>query len=520
MEQRERTTRQGIPKESYCFQCTQRQMTYLLWSILFLFVAACCGVAFFYELLPAADKTLEDYFALVVVGAIAVGSAIAFIYAVYIGIKDPFFPAKSRLARSIRDHLPLSDKELPVRDLFAIVDKDIIENGIWFDFPNVAVGKEWIMGEEACYIPDIRVVAGRDQINSRRSGSSRIIELHILDDRQKGQTATLRSPNELKQLLDCLKLRAPDALFVSYNEYSSYQTKPESEWAAVDLEYRNRKARRESNALQNNKEVTQNMILSLSDGSVTSRVTDDLIRQTLSQILHKEGAYFTLTPGLPLEYGGQRYSMMQCVALDPENSPLETTYLTQIPYLGNARDFWLTLALAPEQSGGRPQEGFLIQCSSIRAEEILLTWLHGELPDLTDWQKSTLHSSRSSAQNSQVNCAVLTLISASGVRQNHTNFTREDVQAGADGIAEGKYSQIALRPVNGSSLWIWVQTDNKTNGRCTVTASRPDPDLLRFFTAGCTARQAAVWLMGYYDGSFRPHGSEWKDCTKEIEKKR
>ena len=42
-----------------------------------------------------------------------------------------------------------------MKELFAIVDKDIRENGQWFD--KVAVGKEWVLGDMASYIPRIRV---------------------------------------------------------------------------------------------------------------------------------------------------------------------------------------------------------------------------------------------------------------------------------------------------------------------------------------------------------------------------
>ena len=46
--------------------------------------------------------------------------------------------------------------------LFAMVDKDIQASGQWFD--RVAIGKEWVLGDDVSSIARIRGVFSRDEI--------------------------------------------------------------------------------------------------------------------------------------------------------------------------------------------------------------------------------------------------------------------------------------------------------------------------------------------------------------------
>ena len=86
---------------------------------------------------------------------------------------------------------------------------------------------------------------------------------------------------------------------------------------------------------------------------------------------------------------------------------------------------------------------------------------------------------------------------------------------GADGIVDGSYRQVDLT-LPGGYLWIQVKAGDRTDGRCTVTATRPDGPVLRYYSAKCTHRQAAAWLLDYYDGKLRPDGADWKDVTKKM----
>ena len=70
-----------------------------------------------------------------------------------------------------------------------MVDRDIEANGQWFD--RVAIGKEWVLGDEVTSIARIRGVFPRDEIKVHYSGgrrqSARVVELYIVDDRKQVQ---------------------------------------------------------------------------------------------------------------------------------------------------------------------------------------------------------------------------------------------------------------------------------------------------------------------------------------------
>ncbi len=236
------------PDEGYCLQRTRRRLARLLWALLFLFFGIACGVAFLVML--EEDRSawgISEHVKLVLAGLISIGVIAVGLLEGYMDLRDALFPAKSRLAKSIRSQLSDPDQPLEVKELFAMVDKDIQENGQWFD--RVAVGKEWVLGDDASSIARIRVVFGRDEIVyhhvNGRTQTSRIIELYVIDDRRQIQITGLRNPNELEPLLSCLKLRAPDALFRPYAEYPDYCGKSDDEWNRLLLDYQKRKADRE-----------------------------------------------------------------------------------------------------------------------------------------------------------------------------------------------------------------------------------------------------------------------------------
>ena len=518
MTQSNQRGRHGIPRDSYCLQYAQGRLICLLWAALFLIIAIVMGSGFIYEL--SADRSgwgLEDYGFIAFCGILSLGCGMLCAAFAYVGIRDCFFPEKSSLAKSIREQLPHPDEAPPVQELFAMVDRDIRENSIWFD--KVAVGKEWVLGSDqalgatASYIPRIRVFCGRDHVSySRSHGSSRTIEVHILDDRHHSRTVSLKNPRELEQLLNCLQLRAPDALQVSYSEYSRYLTMSQDQWQNLEREYQNRRAQREFREAQAGCREAQDMILTLPDGSVTSRVTEELIRQTLAQALQQGKSFFTLTPGRPVAANGRYYSRMQCVTTDILDDYPDTASLP------HENDVYLMLALTPSQTGQSPQEGLMLQCDSIQAETILLNWTRGQVPNVMSWQHTYIRSPQGSAQAANSSPAKLVLISSHGIRQSHQRFTREDVQVGADGIVDGKYQMIDLI-LPGGYLWMRVWVEDQSKDHCTLTATLANQSILRYYTTDSTRRKAAELLMDYYDGSFRPYGSEWRDCTAEMTKK-
>ena len=195
----------AVPQGGWCRQRTRGRLSLLLWAALFLALAVVFFGSFFY-LLPM-DRTYwdnGDYALFYASCPVGLAFAAACVWAVYTGIRDAFFPEKSKLAKSIRAQLPFPDEAPPVNELFAMVDNDLRDNGIWFD--RVAVGREWVLGDEASYIPRIRAVFGRDEIQRHRSGktttTTRILQVYIMDDRHQVQISDLKTPNELPMLLN------------------------------------------------------------------------------------------------------------------------------------------------------------------------------------------------------------------------------------------------------------------------------------------------------------------------------
>jgi len=193
-----------------------------------------------------ADWEPEDWAMLVVSGVIALGGALLYLYETYTDLRDALFPAKSRLAGSIRSQLPYPDEAPDVAELFAMVDKDIRENGIWFD--RVAVGKEWILGDDATLLTRVRGVFPRDEIRVRhangRRQTARIVELWIADDRRQIQCTGLRAPGELEMAVNCLRLRCPEAVFSTYDQMSGFVNQSEEDWQAMERDYRRRRDQR------------------------------------------------------------------------------------------------------------------------------------------------------------------------------------------------------------------------------------------------------------------------------------
>ena len=511
----------AMPKDGWCRRRTRGQLRLLLWAALCFFLGATLTVFFRGTWMERMDqREMEDYVRLAVSGVLGPAAVLGGFYLVYTGIRDAFFPEKSRLAKSIRAQLPFPDEAPPVSELFAMVDSDIRDNGLWFD--NVAVGSQWVLGEKVSYIPRIRAVFDRDEIQRRRTGNTttttRILQVYIMDDRRQVQVSDLKHPNELSMLIDCLKLRAPDALFRPYAQFVNYNSMDDGEWDAVERDYRSRKAKRASKAVQTGQRIEQNMVLTLHDGSVTSRVTADLIRRALrdaiQQAQEQDECFFNLTPGRPPERDGVYWSGMQCAVFGSQRNE----YGNPVPGL------WIYLVLVPVPGpDGKPVRNSVeLSCTPDQAEAILLAWLRGEVPDLRSWAEIDLSGMKVQYAGPQAPSKSyppkLILFSASGAGQSHENFTREDVQVGADGIVDGEYRQVELT-LPGGYLWIQVKTGDKTDGRCTVTVTWPDGETLRYFTAKCTHRQAAAWLMDYYDGKLRPAGADWKDVTKKMSKK-
>lgn len=484
-------------QEGYCLSRTRKRISWVLWGILWLTVS---GVAFWMLYMGLQqDRTYwenTDYVTLIVSGIVGVLLLLLGLCMGYRGIKDAFFPEKSTLANSIHSQLPYPDEAPPVKELFAMVDDDLKEHGQWFDA--VGVGREWVLGDAATRIDRIRGIFVVDEIRTRHSGNhtttTRVLELVLIDDRWQKWTTSFKNPDELRAAADCLALRVPEARRGSNDQWSSFLNMDDAAREDFEREFRRSKSRRASAEIQQEAlgGGTQDMVLSAS-GEVTSRVTASLVEDHLRRCLSGEERSFTLTSTRPVEGNRQPFRAIHVSASDGT--------------------VWL---------GAETADGASIATKGAEEREarrVLSAWLRHEAPDTTGWEMQrmvdpSLHNPKPQAARS-TRPDELSLLYASGAAEHHTTFTQEDVELAAEGLVDGTYQMVALAR---GCLWIRVKAGNKSDGRYTVRATRPDPDKLRFFTTKTTHRQAAAWLLAYSKGEFLPGGPDWKDYTKEVEK--
>ena len=364
------------PEEGYCLQKTRGRLIGLLPAAAFILGGA-LALWFFYmgQTMPQEVERLDKetkifYFLCPFLGIIAIliGAFLA-----YRSLRDALYPEKSALAQSIRNQLPYPDEAPPVKELFAMVDQDLKENGQWYG--KLGIGKEWVLGDEVSCISRIRGVFGRAERRTRTAGNrTRVIctyEIWIVDDRREQQITSLRSEKELKDALDCLRKRAPAAVFGKYDsrEYKELvNPKDEMQQYAQEQAYTQRKAQVEEQEREEQEKLAQNQVLTLPDGSVTSRITWDTIHQLLLRPSRTgEASPFQMVPGIPFRGQGHTFSRLACM---PGNGQ-ELTRILMEEYSGT-----------PEKPG---QYAWTRDVSTSEAEEVLRGWLRGEIPSLGNW---------------------------------------------------------------------------------------------------------------------------------------
>lgn len=354
------------PAEGYCLQRTRGRLIQLVWAAILLLAGAGCAV---YAVVQwgedRTDWTYLNYLKLAGSGLLAVIGVLLAVYLAYTGLRDAMCPEKSRLARSIRLQLPYPDEAPPVRELFAMVDEDLRKNGQWFG--KLGVGREWVLGDEVSSISRIRGVFGRDELqsthNSQGTRTTRIVQLYIVDDRQQQQVTDLRTPKELAGAMECLQQRAPGAVFGVYDakEHKELLYAKEEAWYDIERAYRQRKEAAAAWEKREEERLGHGQVLTLPDGSVTSRITGD----SLSRLLHQcrrdgETRSFQLVPGVPFQQEGRTFCRLIC-------SPGSGQETVQI---------WL------EETSGA---GWHCRVSAGEAEAILRDWLWGRIPTLRGW---------------------------------------------------------------------------------------------------------------------------------------
>lgn len=487
----------AAPQGGYCLDRTRKRLGRLLWSLLYLLLAAGCGVVFFMGF--GEDKTeLSDWAVWIVSGGGFILFAVCCLYETYTDLRDALFPAKSRLAKSIRSQLPYPDEAPPVEELFAMVDRDIQDNGQWFD--RVAIGREWLLGDDVTSIARIRGVFSRDEIkihysNGRRQ-SARITELYIVDDRRQIQSTGLRRPAELQAAVNCLRLRVPEAFFDDYKNMSDFTGQSDEEWQAVERSYlRRRDQRLAGQADQERHSAGNNPDFVLIDlqGRRTSRFDRRAVEDQLTG-LNGQGSRFALEPVelIPIPgLNGASLSRLECG-------------------LTNAG---LTLIAVQKTSGGLFQ-AFARPVSEQEAWEAFANLL--DQKQLPDFSNPSLWQPLQAVEQPRVRArARLSLSDRTGATRDYDSFTRRDVELAGAGLAEGKYTVVALFA---GPRYLYLKAGDKSDGRVMVNASRPDSDRLRVFEIRCTDRQAQEWLLQMFEGIFDPDFSQWKDITKQLEK--
>lgn len=366
------------PEEGYCLQRTRGRLTGLIWAAIFL-IGGGLAIWFFltaqsmpYEAEQLKEEMSFGYYLIPVAG---VGAILIGIFLAYRSLRDALVPEKSALAQSIRDQLPYPDEAPPVKELFAMVDQDLKQNGQWCG--KLGVGKEWVLGDAVSRISRIRGVFSRVEQHIRHAGKRTQVtytyEIRIVDDRRELQVTSLRSKQEVEQAMDCLRRRAPAAVFGGYDS-KEYQdllyAKEEEQRYAQERAYRQRKAQFEQREREEQERLAQNQVLTLPDGSVTSRITWDTIYQLLHQPNQKgETVPFQLVPGIPIQGEGHTFSRLACLA----GGAVQPTRILMEEYSGTP--------------GVPGQYAWARDVASSEAEDVLRGWLRGEIPSLEDWTK-------------------------------------------------------------------------------------------------------------------------------------
>jgi len=488
------------PEEGYCLQRTHNRLARLVWAALFLVIGGACCALFLSQV--GVDKTyweMEDYVTLVVAGGIALGGIAGGLYEGYTDIRDACFPEKSRLAKSIRSQLPYPEEAPGVKELFAMVDDDIRENGQWFD--RVAIGREWVLGDDASAISRIRAVFGRNEVIRRhasgRTQTRRIVELYILDDRRQVQVTGLRDPQELVAAMNCLQLRAPEAIFRPYRDYSDFVGKSDEEWERLERDYQARLALRqveERARTQSSAQSDPHFVYTGVNGQRTSRFDRETVLKALAGLAEGEGIQLEPLEPIPVPgLGGTTLSALAAAQIGGE--PTLTAKLNMAE--GGARSFLRTVTREEAQ-------GVFTQLLEARQAP--------GFEDISLWRALPGGGGGASQEGGRPS---LTLTDRTGISRDYDTITRRDVELAGEGLASGKYTVVLLRL---GARYLYLQAGDRTDSRVTVNAGRPDADMLRVFETKTTDRQAQAWLLELYDGRFSPDYSGWRDITKQLEK--
>ncbi len=495
-------------RATYCLDRAKGRAARVLWGLLFLFLGLCMGVYSFTEL--GGDRTgweLMDYIKLGVGWLACAGFAAAGVWECFTSLRDSLQPGKSTLARSIRAQLPRPEEAPDWQELFAMVDRDLAAGANWFE--KVGIGREWVLGDEASYIPNIRGVYRRHEIHYRSGGGGnrQITQLIILDHRQQSQVTDMMDYRELDAAIRCLRLRAPAADFGDYNDYLKVIGCSQDDWDRREHDFRLRQAKtaERSASTPAAEGVVSGFALTMVNGRRTSQVTRELVAQQIEALQNGQGMTLNPTPPIP---AGMK-----------ELGPGITEELVALNCVRQGDGSLWLVAILKTTGSSVPMRGFgMIGAKKERVLEVLdrLLETHGA-PDVfgEGWQAVQVRTAPEEA-GQQGSAPYLNITDGTGTSRKYERFSRRDVELAAQKVAEGSYK--------GAILWlpprlILLDAGDKSDARTTIQIALPQNGAFRTYREKTTGRQAAEWFIGCLEGRLPEGFDRWKEVTKEWEKR-
>lgn len=499
---------QTVQTVTYCRNRARDRISYLFLGLLLLFLGLCAGV--YGVSLLGEDKTGWDYMEyvkLIIGGLASVGLVAAGIGECWLSVRDAFWPGKSAIACSIRSQLPRPEEAPPWRELFAMVDQDLAATGRWFG--KVGIGSQWMLGDEVSFLPRIRGVFKQDEIHVRASSgrNSRTMRLLIIDDRKQSQITAFQNPQDLDAVIQYLRIVVPAAYFGSYHDYIGYCDRTDEEWDRMEREFRQRQEQFAQRARETIPTQTgQGFILTdFPSERRTSQVSRESLAQRLEQL--ERGQQFKLEPTPPIPAGIKQASPTAAEELVAVNCVLDA-----------GGTLWLTARL--RTGGNGPTRGFaMVDPSREEALEILARLVEqGTVPDVLGpgWQAIQVREGGQPRQDTRQSAPYLNITDGTGVSRKYGRFSRRDVELAAEKIAGGSYQE--------AILWlpprlIFLDAGTKEDARATIQIGLPQNGAFRVRMTKTTGRQAAEWFVGCLDGKLPDGFGQWKDVTRDWDKR-
>ncbi len=508
------TTNKNTPvsqlPHNYCLDRAKGQAGNFLWGVVLLLLGVCVGVYGYTQL--GMDKTGWDYMEYIKMGIglifglglLALGGCM-----IFVSLRDSLRPGSSTLARSIRSQLPRPEEAPDWQELFAMVDRDLAAGANWFE--KVGIGREWVLGDEATYIPNIRGVYGRNEVHHRANGNGlrRITQLLIVDNRQQRFITDMMDYRELDAAIQCLRLRAPLAEFGNYAQYNRITSLSQDEWDRREQEFRVRQARQGERAAPTPAPVGEvpGFYLTKTDGQRTSRVSRALLAEQMEALA--PGQQFILSPSGTLPAGMK------------EMGPGITEVLTALNCTcqGNGKIWLIAILKTAQPQGNDLHRGF--GRLDIQKEEALAVMTRllerQEVPDVfgEGWQAVQVRTAQEQGDQER-HLPYLNITDGTGTSRKYERFSRRDVELAAQKVADGSYKSAILR----LPPWlIFLDGGTKEDARVTIQIALPKNGAFRTYREKTTGRQAAEWFVGCLDGQLPQGFDRWKEVTKEWEKR-